>query len=191
MDNIITYSAQNYAEALFEAGKTFTPDLELINTVITTSADFMHIMSNPAIDLNVKYSILDEIFKDKINEKVLQFVKILTEKNRLGEFEQILAAYKEKVNDENGVKLVEITSAIELNEDFKTKILNKLSEKLNKKIVPEWKIDREIISGLVFKIGDDVVDTSIRNKVESIGKNTEQNRKLRTENRSRKHRFRY
>ena len=171
MDNIITYSAQNYAEALFEAGKTFTPDLELINTVITTSADFMHIMSNPAIDLNVKYSILDEIFKDKINEKVLQFVKILTEKNRLGEFEQIFAAYKEKVNDENGIQPVEITSAIELNEDFKTKILNKLSEKLNKKIVPEWKIDREIISGLVFKIGDDVVDTSIRNKVESIGKN--------------------
>lgn len=171
MDNIITYSAKNYAEALFEAGQTFSSDLELINTVINTSADFMHIMSNPAIDLNVKYSILDEIFKNKINEKVLQFVKILTEKNRLGEFEQIFAAYKEKVNDENGIQPVEITSAIELNEDFKTKILNKLSEKLNKKIVPEWKIDREIISGLVFKIGDDVVDTSIRNKIESIGKN--------------------
>lgn len=171
MDNIITYSAQNYAEALFESGQTFTPDLELINTVIKTSVDFVHIMSNPAIDLNVKYSILDEIFKNKIDEKVLQFTKILTEKNRLGEFEQILASYKEKVNDTNGVKRVEITSALELNDALKTKILNKLSEKLNKKIVPEWKIDREIISGLVFKIGDDIVDTSIRNKVESIGKN--------------------
>lgn len=171
MDNIITYSAQNYAEALFEAGKTFSSDLELISTVMTTSADFMHIMSNPAIDLNVKYSIIDEIFKDKIDEKVLQFIKILTEKNRLGEFDQILASYKDKVNDFNDIKTVEITSATELKEDFKTRILNKLGEKLNKKIVPEWKIDREIISGLVFKIGDDVVDTSIRNKVESIGKN--------------------
>lgn len=171
MDNIITYSAQNYAEALFESGQTFSSDLELISTVMTTSADFMHIMSNPAIDLNVKYSILDEIFKDKIDEKVLQFIKILTEKNRLGEFDQILASYKDKVNDFNDIKTVEITSATELKEDFKTRILNKLGEKLNKKIVPEWKIDREIISGLVFKIGDDVVDTSIRNKVESIGKN--------------------
>jgi len=171
MDNIITYSAQNYAEALFESGQTFTPDLELILEVIKSSADFVHIMSNPAIDLNVKYSILDEIFKDKIDEKVLQFVKILTEKNRLGEFEEILVSYKEKVNDHEGIKVVEITSAIELNEDFKTRITNKLGEKLNKKIVPQWNIDKEIISGLVFKIGDDIIDTSIRNKIESIGKN--------------------
>lgn len=171
MDNIITYSAQNYAEALFETGETFTSDLELIQEVMKSSHDFMHIMSNPAIDLNVKYSILDEIFKNKIDEKVLQFVKILADKGRLGEFDEILTAYKERVNEANNVKLVEITSAIELNEDLKTRIINKLGEKLNKKIIPAWKIDREIISGLVFKIGDDIVDTSIRNKIESIGKN--------------------
>ncbi len=171
MDKIITHSAQNYADALFDSGQTFTPELELIKEVITSSADFKHIMSNPAIDLNVKYSILDEIFKDKIDEKVLQFVKILTEKNRLAEFDEILSAYKERVNDSTNVKLVEITSAIELSDDLKNRITNKLTEKLNKKIVPQWNLDKEIISGLVFKIGDDIIDASIRNKIESIGKN--------------------
>lgn len=171
MDKIITYSAQNYAEALFETGKDFAGDLNTILEVIKTSADFMHIISNPAIDLNVKYSILDEIFKGKIDDKVLQFLKILTEKNRLGEFEEIRDSYLERVNEANNIKRVEITSAIELNDDFKTRITNKLGEKLNKTVVPEWKINPEIISGLVFKIGDDIIDTSLKNKVESIGKN--------------------
>ncbi len=171
MANIITYSAQNYAEALFEAGHDFQADLNTVMDVIKTSADFMNIISNPSIDLNVKYSILDEIFKGKIDDKVLQFIKILTEKHRLGEFEEIRDSYIERVNDFNNIKLVEITSAIELNDDFKTKITNKLSEKLNKTIVPEWKIDSGIISGLVFKIGDDIIDTSLLNKIESIGKN--------------------
>lgn len=171
MDKIITYSAQNYAEALFESGQGFSADLNTVLEVIKTSADFMHIMSNPAIDLNVKFSILDEIFKNKIDDKVLQFIKILTEKNRLVELEEIRDAYNEKVNEANNIKLVEITSAIELNEDFKTRIINKLGEKLGKTIVPEWKTDKEIISGLVFKIGDDIVDASLLNKIESIGKN--------------------
>lgn len=171
MDKIITYSAQNYAEALFENGQGFSADLNTVLEVIKTSADFMHIMSNPAIDLNVKFSILDEIFKNKIDDKVLQFIKILTEKNRLVELEEIRDAYNEKVNEANNIKLVEITSAIELNKDFKTRIINKLGEKLGKTIVPEWKTDKEIISGLVFKIGDDIVDASLLNKIESIGKN--------------------
>ena len=51
------------------------------------------------------------------------------------------------------------------------KIINKLSEKLNKTIIPTWETNKEIISGLVFKIGDDIIDTSLLNKVESIGKN--------------------
>ena len=171
MNNIITYSAQNYAEALFETGHDFEADLNTVLDVIKTSADFVNIISNPAIDLNVKYSILDEIFQGKIDGKVLQFLKILTEKNRLNEFEEIRDSYIERVNEANNVKLVEITSAIELSDDLKNRITNKLAEKLNKTIIPEWKINTEIISGLVFKIGDDIIDTSLKNKVESIGKN--------------------
>lgn len=171
MDNIITSSAQNYAEALFETGQTFENDLAAVLDALKNSADFKNIISNPAIDLNLKYSILDEIFKNKIDEKVLQFIKILVEKNRLTELEGIASAYTNLVNESNNIKKVEIVSAIELNDDYKTRIINKLSEKLNKKIIPNWEINPEIIAGLVFKIDDNIIDTSLKNKVESIGKN--------------------
>lgn len=171
MNKIITNSAQNYAQALFETGQNFEQDLTLIQQVLADSADFTNVISNPAIDLKAKFEILDEIFKDKVNANVLQFIKILAEKNRLNEIEQINSSYIEKVNEHNNIKKVEIISAIELNDETKTKIINKLSEKLNKTIIPTWETNKEIISGLVFKIGDDIIDTSLLNKVESIGKN--------------------
>lgn len=170
-DKIITYSAQNYAQALFETGQAFEGELLTVLEVFKTSADFKNIMSNPAIDLNVKFSILDEVFQGKVDEKVLQFVKILIEKNRLSELDGILTSYTQLVREYNNVKEVEIISAIELSNDFKTKIKDKLTEKLNKTVLPQWKTDSEIISGLIFKIGDNIIDISIKNKVESIGKN--------------------
>lgn len=171
MKKIITNSSQNYAQALFETGHDFEKDLETVQQVLSCCADFKNVISNPAVDLKTKYEILDEIFKENVNANVLQFIKILTEKNRLNEFEQIKSSYIEKVNEHNNIKKVEIISAIELNDETKTKIINKLSEKLNKTIVPTWETNKEIISGLVFKIGDDIIDTSLLNKVESIGKN--------------------
>lgn len=171
MKKIITNSAQNYAQALFETGQNFEKDLETVQQVLNSSADFTNVISNPAIDLTTKYEILDEIFKDQINANVLQFIKILTEKNRLNEIEQIKFSYIEKVNNFNNIQKVEIISAIELTNETKTKITNKLSEKLNKTIIPTWNINKEIISGLVFKIDDDIIDTSLLNKIESIGKN--------------------
>ena len=171
MKKIITNSAQNYAQALFETGQNFEKDLETVQQVLNSSADFTNVISNPAIDLTTKYEILDEIFKNQINANVLQFIKILTEKNRLNEIEQIKFSYIEKVNNFNNIQKVEILSAIELTNETKTKITNKLSEKLNKTIIPTWNINKEIISGLVFKIDDDIIDTSLLNKIESIGKN--------------------
>lgn len=171
MKKIVTNSAQNYAQALFETGQNFEKDLEMVQQVLNDSADFTNVISNPAIDLTTKHEILDEVFKNQINANVLQFIKILAEKNRLNEIEQIKYSYIEKVNEFNNIQKVEIISAIELSEETKSKITNKLSEKFNKTIAPTWDINKEIIAGLVFKIGDDIIDTSLLNKVESIGKN--------------------
>jgi len=170
-ENIITYSAQNYAQALFESGSDFEKDLSLVAEVLSTSADFNSIISNPSIDLETKNTILDEIFANHISPNVLQFIKILTEKGRLNEFEGIQAAYLEKVNNSKNIKPVEITSAIELNDDTKNKIVEKLNQKLNKQIIVNWVVNPEIISGLLFKIGDDIVDATLLSKVENIGKN--------------------
>ena len=171
MNTIITNSAQNYAQALFEIGLNFEKDLAYVLNTIDSSADFTNIISNPAIDLNTKDEILNEIFQNKIDEKVLQFIKILTEKKRINELAKIYEAYNKKIQEHNNIIVIEITSAIELDEETKTQIVNKWTKKTKKTIIPQWNINKDIISGLVFKINDNIIDTSLLNKIESIGKN--------------------
>jgi F-type H+-transporting ATPase subunit delta len=120
--------------------------------------------------LTKKNEILNEIFNGKINEKTIEFLKLLVEKNRILQFKEILESYKQKLNDINDVKEVEITSAIELTDEFKSKIISKLETKLNKKIVPNWTISEDIISGLVIQFDDTSIDTSLKNKIENLSK---------------------
>ena len=171
MKKCLTNISNNYAQAIFETGSDFGADLKTVLDAIKTSADFVNVISNPAVDINVKYSIIDEIFGSKIAPEVVKFLKILVEKERFGEFEGIYNCYITKVDEADDIKEVEIISAIPLNETQKNEIKNKLSAKLNKKIVSEWVTDENIIGGLVFKIGDDVIDTSLKKSLDDISKN--------------------
>ena len=65
----------------------------------------------------------------------------------------------------NNISKVEIISAIELDDNYKEQIKNKLSQILNKEIIINYNVKDEIIAGLVYKMGDDVFDTSVSGKI--------------------------
>ena len=58
-----------------------------------------------------------------------------------------------------------------MSEEYRERILQKLSEKLQKNIRPNWKVDENIIAGLIYRINDNVIDTSIKSKLDKLNKN--------------------
>lgn len=167
---MINNASKTYAKSLFETDKTALSDLMTINEVINSTDDFMLTMENPTISLDTKYEILDEIFKKELSEKVLNFLKILVEKNRFNEFGQIVQAYQEEVDKNQNIKRIEVVSAVELSDNQKQKVIEKLQTRLNKKAEVNWTLDTTIIGGLVIKIDDDVIDTSLKNKLDKLSK---------------------
>lgn len=166
----VSTSAITYANSLFEADNNALPDLNTVLDVINSSKDFKITMLNPSISLQIKYEILDEIFKKELSEKVLNFIKILVEKNRFNEFEQIVQAYSDEVDQNNNIKRVEIVSAVELSDNQKQKAIEKLEARLQKTVKVGWTVDTSIIGGLIIKIDDDVIDTSLKNKLDKLSK---------------------
>lgn len=166
----VSTSAITYANSLFEADNNALPDLNTVLDVINSSKDFKITMLNPSISLQIKYEILDEIFKKELSEKVLNFIKILVEKNRFNEFEQIVQAYSDEVDQNNNIKRVEIVSAVELSDNQKQKAIEKLEARLQKRVKVGWTVDTSIIGGLIIKIDDDVIDTSLKNKLDKLSK---------------------
>lgn len=169
----ISTSAITYAHSLIEADENFDKilsDFQTVNDVIISSKDFELTMNNPSVSLEVKYEILDEVFQKELSKTMMNFIKILIDKNRFNEFGQIMQAYLDEINEIRNIKLVEIVSAIELSKEQKEKITKKLETKLDKTIKPKWQTDKNIIGGLVIKIDDNVIDSSIKNKLDKLSK---------------------
>ena len=173
---IISTISQKYADALTETAAEygsadyFEKQLKEIQDVINSSGDLKIVMSNSSISISKKLEIIDEIFGGKIDQKLLNFLKVLIEKNRFNEFSSIVYAYEKNIDKASNTKTVEITSPIELNFENKSNILFKLEHKLNCEIKPIWKVDDSLIAGLTFKYDDCVIDTSIRTKLENLNK---------------------
>lgn len=173
MTEFISQGAKIYANALvgLNADKnSVINDLTQIIEVIEQSDDLRAILSNSSVNFNKKKEILSEIFGGKIDEKLINFLYILTEKNKINLLGEILKSFEQISAENSGISVVEIISATELNQDYKNRIINKLEQKLGKKVEPYWNIEPEIIGGLIFKIGDTVIDSSLKNKIENFSK---------------------
>ena len=169
----ISTISKNYACALLE---TFE-DKELAKTMlkdvldtISSSNDLKVVLANSSISHYTKLQIIDEIFKSKVDDKILNFIKILIEKQRINELNEIYQAIVNISDENSNRKTVEIISSIELDDTTKEKIINSLNKKLNCDIQPDWQTDEKIIAGLIFKYDDYVIDTSILAKLKKLSK---------------------
>ena len=173
MTEFISQASKIYANALVGLDidkNTVINDLSQVLEVFGQSEDLRSILSNSSINFTKKKEILSEIFNKKIDEKLVNFLFILTEKNKINLLSQILESFEQVSAENSGISVVEIISAIELNEGYKQRIIQKLEAKLSKKVEPVWDIKPEIIGGLIFRIGDSVIDSSLRNKIENFSK---------------------
>lgn len=174
----ISLSAKNYSKALVEmvrdnviSFEDLSKDLATVSEILESSQDLRLTLENPTVSEEVKSQIVEEVFKNEVHPQVVSFLKVLIDKNRFSEFSQIKADYEIKLDDVNKIQAVEITSAVELSEEYRERILQKLSEKLQKNIRPNWKVDENIIAGLIYRINDNVIDTSIKSKLDKLNKN--------------------
>jgi len=176
-ETLMSAISKNYATALMDVAsennsyEKFETQLGQIYDVLNSSNDLQIVMTNSSISTEKKIQILSEIFDGKIEKKLINFLKILVEKNRFNEFAAIKKSFSDMVQKLSNKKTVEITSPIKLNFENKTNVLFKLEHKFNCEILPVWKVDKSLIAGLTFKYDDCVIDTSLRAKLENLSKN--------------------
>lgn len=173
----ISSAAKNYAEALIQIGQEglvsfekLSTDLEDVNDTIAASSELSALLSDPSVTDDIKISILETIFADKIDTHLVSFLKILVQKKRITEFTQIYADFVNKLNEINNIQTVVVVSAVELTDTYKEKIVQNLTSNLNKTIQPLWQVDEDIIAGITVKVNDDVIDMSLKTRIDKLSK---------------------
>ena len=145
-------------------------DAELIKNVLHENPALRRMLDNPVIKPHVKTSILEEIFKSKVDKETMNFLRFVIQKDREDLLYDIFQKFLELYNDKLGIVNVDVKTAFEFDEDQKEMLKNKLENYLNKKARIEYKLDKNIIGGFFAKIGDTVYDASIQHQLELLKK---------------------
>ena len=101
---------------------------------------------------------------------MVNFLNILIDEGRFNALNEIINKYSEIYYKEKNIIKPVIISAVELDDNQKQAVLNKLEAKLKKQIEPEYIINNDIIGGLIIEIDDKTIDCSIKTKFDNMRK---------------------
>ena len=143
-------------------------DFKSVAETIEASEELSNVINNPSISTEEKQIVICKLFQDKIKPIVYNFLFVLNLKKRMDIIGDILIEFEKEMEDLKNIVRVDITSAIDLSEDRKANIKERIAEKLHRDVKVSWGVDEDIIAGLIFNIDDTVVDNSIRHKLDTI-----------------------
>lgn len=163
---------RRYAKAIYEVAleknevKSIYEVLNSVMELYKNDIDFKNFITHPLIKENEKKKVLQEIFP-KSNEG-LEIIFYILEKGRVAEIREIVAEYVKLDYAKNRILDVEATFAIELTDEQKLQLSKNLEIKTGKKIKLVVKTDDSLIGGGILKIGDEIIDGSIRTQLETL-----------------------
>ena len=164
---------KRYAVAIYEIAteKNKVKEVyETLNTIMETylkNQEFKNLVTHPLVSKTEKKEIIKKIFPD-LNELESEIVDYLVDKSRLLDIKHIVAEYLKIYYEKNQIVDVEATFALEPTEKQKENLIKKLEKKTGKKINLTIKIDSSIIAGGILKIGDEIIDGSIKRQLETL-----------------------
>lgn len=170
------YLDRRYALALYQIGEKngkveeYITDLEEIVELIKTNQELSKVIHHPQITTSRKKKIFTEIFQNKVDENLLNFLLILIQKDRIEYLEEKLNEIKKiHLEKQNIIKVISKT-VIPFTENERTALIEKLEIKYKKKVLLEEQIDKSIIGGVYIRVGDEVIDGTIKAKFDEIKK---------------------
>jgi F-type H+-transporting ATPase subunit delta len=166
--------AKRYAAALFGVARrdeildAVAEDLTLVSRFLEEVQYLRAVLLQPLISDTRKYSVVDEAFGGRITASTLNFLKLLIRKRRedlIGEcirdFRALLAAHHNTVD-------AEAWTAVSLTAEQLEKLVQSLQTLTGKTVRLQADVDRTLVGGVVVRIGDTVIDGSVRGKLERL-----------------------
>lgn len=168
----------SYGDALFELAlekNELDSIAEQVNLLVQSFAEnpeFLKLLSHPKISKEEKISVIETIFKGRFSDDVVGFLVIITEKDRGTEIERILHYFQAKVREYKKIGVATVASAVELTKEQKKRVEEKLLQQTAyESFEVDYQVDASLIGGMVIRIGDRVVDASIRTKLDRMTQN--------------------
>jgi len=169
--------SKTYGEALYELAleenkvDSLTEEIQSLRQILAENEDLNRLMNHPKIVKEEKLQVMRNIFEGKMDGELLGFLTLIITKDRYNEIDNILQYFLDKVKELKGIGVVYVTTAVALKTPQRERVTAKLLETTKyQRMEMHYSVDQSLIGGMVIRIGDRVVDSSIRSKLDTLQK---------------------
>ncbi len=166
--------ATRYASALMELtneqkkSDAIAEDLLIVKNAIDSSRELRNVLASPIVAKDKKQAIIRDIFKKKIGEVVLGYIQEIVIKGRENVLSEILAQYFVLRDEQMGIVRVSVKTSVEFSAKQENDLVKQLEAMTKKKVEIAFSLDKTIKGGFVARVGDTVLDGSIKRQLEIL-----------------------
>ncbi len=168
--------ANEYGTALYKLaaeenlGKVIFEDLNGVCRAFEGSPELIRLLSNPRLASDERAQTVESIFGGRANRYLVNMLKILAEKRMCHILPKCRQTYERLYCEANGILAVTATSAVELSEAQKSRLIAKLSEKTGRQIMLNCRVDKSCLGGVRLEYGGKRFDASVKSKLDAMKK---------------------
>jgi F-type H+-transporting ATPase subunit delta len=165
-------SPQRYADAIFGIAQDandiagWTSKLETLIGVLRDS-EFLDLLESPKVKEDDKMTAIQEVLSQE-DPLLRNLMSLLTRRNDLRIASAVLEQYRVSADEALGQETAEVTTAVELHADEKEKLSQTLSSLIGKSVNLDLKVDPEIIGGFRARVGDRLIDGTLRSRFDRL-----------------------
>ncbi|WP_297816616.1 F0F1 ATP synthase subunit delta [uncultured Lactobacillus sp.] len=174
--------ASRYSKALFEYSSDMNSvdevheEMNVLLEIAKQNPNFIKLLSNPVLKKNEKEDFLAS-FSSQMSDSTQNFLKLLLEYGRFGDFVDIVTAYDALYNKSMNVAQGVAITAVSLEKEELDRIAQAYAKKNNlNNLYLTNEVDPSILGGVILRVGDKIIDGSIRTKLQKIREQLIENR---------------
>ena len=168
--------ARNYADTLLAlaqrqggaAVEEYLAAIEDVAETIRTEPRVRRFLETPRISTDARKEALRAAFTGRVPAPFLRFLLVVVDKRRQGMLSQIAQAYRERVDELMGRVRVDVALSHEPDAALRDEIQASLQRRLGRAVVAHFTVDPELIGGIVVRMGDEVLDGSVRRRAQEL-----------------------
>ncbi|MBR1760019.1 MAG: ATP synthase F1 subunit delta [Schwartzia sp.] len=166
--------ATKYSRAMFllaeEDGKLaqYGAELRALAEAVAGTPELKAFLESPMIPRQAKQDATEKIFAGELSPMVMNFLRMLLDKQRVALLSEIVQQYENFANEAQGILVADVTTARVLSEALGDRLKAKLSELTGKTIKLRKHLDEKLIGGVVVRMGDTLIDGSLKSRMKAL-----------------------
>ena len=167
--------SKTYGDALFELAlennqlDSLLEEVKAVSLAIAENEDLTKLMNHPKIVKEEKIKVIDDIFTGQVSRELVGLMRMIVEKDHYDEMNSVFEYFVGRVKEYKNIGTAYVTSAVELTDAQKKAVESKLLATTKYvEFEMHFDVDATLIGGMQIRIGDRVVDSSIKNKLNDL-----------------------